>query len=1140
MRCLLLLIVACAGCWMPTEDKVGLQGLATNIAETQAPPGTLIEAENVVMRRPGCIEPRDGLQLAGTLSSGFAAYGFSWRSKDFILRNNGSNVFDWRDTAGGTYQHTDPLLGALDPQPMRRDIFSRAEARASLYVPYDAGVLKMDTDAGPWEMTGIPLTAFFVVNTVAGSWLPNNEHVAYRIVCRKTDANGLVVSSIPTGRIIVANTTGGARAVQIDGASYLSTSFDYFEIYRGISFPTSSIPDDEMQLVATVPAAANFTYIDTLPVAQRGKTLYTSPSRGGIDERNDRPPAAAITTLFRGSLFFGNIRGPKQIQISNTFQAALGGSATGVGRRTYTGTTTNGSNQLTLMSSTVGLEKGMRVSGTNIPSLVPVYITNIVGATVTISENATGSLGGVSLAFDDAVKIGGRWTVANELDFEWANDSFGDIKNIQVWGLTPPQGGYARTYVIEAVLRNTASQTIQATHGSEYSPPLPNYDGTPLELSQDVWPGGIRWSKPDEPEHVRPIDNLFIGDQAKAVLGFLPTRDALFIVKEDGVFRLTGANGSWRVDPFDPTARCVLPSSIQALRGRGVFLGDRGVAMVSDDGVEMISAPVNDQVKLLIDQIVANWPSTGFYELSGMAGAHTSCVLARQSEYTLARGSTVAPLVYNDITGAWTTLAYYGHPSESLSYKALFDFERSGHCVLSMGRRYFKTLLSTEAGADYMRSDRADAVSITDYAGGIATLAGAYEVLTDDILVDHASRHWRATSDVGPLADEPLELGAFATYRGDAVEAGTNFDWVDRTGNGHTLRQATGAAKPTIVNPSEIGARPALRFDGVDDYLAAIDVASNYTFLHNGTGSEVHIVTIPRGALVAAASLISTYLGGAAAGYQLLHGGVITTCRNVLTDNAGAFNFDANATLAFALDTPVRIATAYLSGGSPERDLLVNAVSGASGADGTAGTNAPGPALNVGRRPNGTSFAQHDIAEIVIFNRVLTAPERARLNAYFVARYSATTLVPVQIGGSSASLITGAGVLHRSLRCKVMATGFAQPQPAEKRRLTFKTTWATLVGPVALRYAYQSSMSAALLEEDADTTLVRPGEGDGVANYQLGADPKSPAGVPVAHKRSWLLRARIRWAMAQGYAQLEGIHAAVAPMEENASQQVVS
>ncbi len=29
------------------------------------------------------VEPRDGLQLAGTLSSGFAAYGFSWRSKDF-------------------------------------------------------------------------------------------------------------------------------------------------------------------------------------------------------------------------------------------------------------------------------------------------------------------------------------------------------------------------------------------------------------------------------------------------------------------------------------------------------------------------------------------------------------------------------------------------------------------------------------------------------------------------------------------------------------------------------------------------------------------------------------------------------------------------------------------------------------------------------------------------------------------------------------------------------------------------------------------------------------------------------------------------------------------------------------------------
>jgi len=320
-------------------------------------------------------------------------------------------------------------------------------------------------------------------------------------------------------------------------------------------------------------------------------------------------------------------------------------------------------------------------------------------------------------------------------------------------------------------MRGTGSLTIQATHGSEYSPPLPGFDGVPLPFGQDVWPGAIYWSKPDEPEHVRSIDYAFVGDQGKDLLGLLPTRDALFILKEDGIYRLTGANGSWRVDPFDPTARCVLPGSVRALRGRGVFLGDRGVAMVSDEGVELVSATINDIVKPIVDALVANWASTGFYELSGMAGAHTSCVFERESEYTLARGSATAPLVYNDITGAWTTLAYYGHANEGYSYKALFNFERTGSCVLSLGVNYFKTLLSTDAGVDYLRHDRATAVTVNSYAAPNATLAAPINALEDDIIKDSAGRYWRVTAVVNNSATVPVALagGSAAMATGAAT-----------------------------------------------------------------------------------------------------------------------------------------------------------------------------------------------------------------------------------------------------------------------------------------------------------------------------------------------------------------------------------
>lgn len=765
---------------MPHDTKQGLQGLVTNVAETQAPPGTLIEAENVVMRRIGCVEPRDGLQLVQTLASGFAAYGFSWRSHDYILRNNGSNVFNWLDTTGAAYQY-DPLPaggGNIDPQPFRRDCFSRCEARGNLYIPYEAGTLRMETDAGPWKFTGLPTFADVSLNAlVAGSMLPDGQQVAYRAVCVRTDANGVIVKSTPSGATVIANTSGGARDVTLTINDSFDSEYNAIEIYRTRAFPTTVTPDEEYQLVATV-VPGSVTYTDRVAQDARGlETLYTSPSRGGFNERNALPPASALMCLFRGSVFWANVRRPRSIKLSYGTVIDRSGSATGLGSRTYTATTTNGNTNLTLLSSTVGLEKGMLIFGTGIQTAA--IITNISGTTVTMSLPATASGAGVSIIFRDAIGLSGTpvtiWQDLFALNAGSASTPYFARKS------TPPEGGFANTLVIDANDASATVRTIQATHGSEYSPPLPNFDGTPLTIPQDAWPGAVIWSKTDEPEHVRPIDYQIVGDQIAAVLGVIPTRDALYLAKEDGVFRVTGFNGDWRFDPVDPTARCVLPGSVQALRGRGVFLGDRGVAVVSDDGVGMASAAVNDLVKPIIDQIVAAQLSTGFYELPGMQGAHASCVFARESEYTLARGSAATPLVFNDITQAWTTLAYYGHANESYSYKALFNFGRAGNCVLSLGVSYFKTLLSTDAGAEYLRNDRATAVTVNSFASagapvppgaaGTATLAGAINALEDDVIKDSAGRYWRITAAVNNSTSVPVQLsGGMAAM---ATGAGT-------------------------------------------------------------------------------------------------------------------------------------------------------------------------------------------------------------------------------------------------------------------------------------------------------------------------------------------------------------------------------
>lgn len=202
------------------------------------------------------------------------------------------------------------------------------------------------------------------------------------------------------------------------------------------------------------------------------------------------------------------------------------------------------------------------------------------------------------------------------------------------------------------------------------------------------------------------------------------------------------------------------------------------------------------------------------------------------------------------------------------------------------------------------------------------------------------------------------------------------------------MRQATAAAKPTIVQPSEIGGMDALRFDGSDDFLASIAAAADYTFMHNGTGCSGMCLIIPRNALVANESVLDTYTGGANAAFRVLFGSTATSARFSVLDNAGAFAVDANVTSALAVDTPVLLSWFYLEGNAPEYDVRADNGTPVTGSA-TWGTNAPPAALNVGRRANGTAFGQFDIAELFIWDRLITPAENANMVSYFTCRYGA-------------------------------------------------------------------------------------------------------------------------------------------------------
>lgn len=672
---------------MTLSAKGQFTGLMTAVSELNAPPGALRRADNVVIRKPGAIECRQGTRLLQPSFGLFIADTYT-----NAIEHAGTVVWErtdgWLDAAGALKQYSPYWSSSLlTPAKLREDSFSVAFARGNMYFPHSRGVLRAgaasDTD---WKGTGFSAASATIFTLGVGGVtgvIPALYQANYRVVAVRTDENGMLVRGRPSGAWNAKNEQPfgfqSASVTIVYQPSVGGVKPDYVEVYRTRFFPNTVAVDDEMMLVGTVQTPSTVpdfvTFVDNVTDAMRGVALYTSPSRGGIENANDAPPACAFLEPYRGHMFFGNISGQHR-RVASFDIGDQTGSTTGIGGRYGTCNATNGSPTLTSVSPVTGLEIGMTM---NINGDDSYYITNIVGTTVTLDKNVA-SGGGVAVYYQamDAIWLNGLpATVAYSgapgrasliLPSRAATRTFG----YSTYMVTPSITGKEHTAVIEATNAGGSSFTITATHGSEYEPPIPQYGTTAEDSTNDVYPNGLIYSEPDQPEHVPPKNFMLIGEKSKAILGLAATRDSLFIFKEDGIWRLTGINGNWRVDPFDMTTFCVLPSSIKKMDNRIYMLSNKGVVRVSEVGIELLSSPIADVVAKLVDDCIANEQDLGYYKLTGMDG-QAATVDGRNNEYRLLVGTNEMicggqELVYNARTNAWTTFSYRASPDDEYRY----------------------------------------------------------------------------------------------------------------------------------------------------------------------------------------------------------------------------------------------------------------------------------------------------------------------------------------------------------------------------------------------------------------------------------------------------------------------------------------
>lgn len=139
---------------------------------------------------------------------------------------------------------------------------------------------------------------------------------------------------------------------------------------------------------------------------------------------------------------------------------------------------------------------------------------------------------------------------------------------------------------------------------STFNPTLDNVTATVIS-SNEVRPNRIYYSKYQQPDAVPLVNYLDVGAKDREIKRIMPLRDSLFILKEDGIYKLTGdtatgGTNNFTVAEFDFSVQILAPDTAVVLNNQIYALATQGVVSISDTVVTIISRPIENQILQIV------------------------------------------------------------------------------------------------------------------------------------------------------------------------------------------------------------------------------------------------------------------------------------------------------------------------------------------------------------------------------------------------------------------------------------------------------------------------------------------------------------------------------------------------------------
>jgi len=185
--------------------------------------------------------------------------------------------------------------------------------------------------------------------------------------------------------------------------------------------------------------------------------------------------------------------------------------------------------------------------------------------------------------------------------------------------------------------------------------------------------------------------------------------------------------------------------------------------------------------------------------------------------------------------------------------------------------------------------------------------------------------------------------------------------WEDQSGNSNDAAQATGTNKPLWVN-SVLNSKPILRFDGVDNFLR---IANSVT--------------------VGTVFIVSKYDLAAFSGYPGSIG-VASGAANpiyILTGESGLTSFYNNSVYCLLFSRIYNAGSLTLDYSPMTSFKITHGWANSTYWSPTAFTN-----MDIGRNEQNANYWDGDIAEVITYDTVLSAPDIASVVAYLTDKYA--------------------------------------------------------------------------------------------------------------------------------------------------------